>query len=355
MKFVTCQEGCGVSVAGPDTFVRLGEAIAGSATRTAMEGPSQSAWLCGRHVADGLDSFAALGELERCVFFSYRRGFARIEGNLRLSSDVGWGCSHRSGQMLLCCALVRLRLGREWSPATPTARETLCDVVASFADLASAPFSIHALTVAATRLTDKRLGDWLGPSSVSVCLRAVVNARQPGGLRCYLAQDGAVIYRGALPRNGPVLILCPLRLGLDGINPSYIPLLKLVLQCPLCVGIVGGRESSSFYFLGYEGDNVLLLDPHTVQPAFERTDRPMDLESFRASPVRMPFAAIDPSVSVGFVLTSVAQLGELETFLREQTSHLPYTITVEDGTGGVDPPPVVAAPKNDVADDWLLI
>ncbi len=41
--------------------------------------------------------------------------------------------------------------------------------------------------------------------------------------------------------------------------------LAQVLTWPGSVGIVGGRPSSSLYFVGTQGERVLYLDPHDVQ------------------------------------------------------------------------------------------
>jgi Peptidase family C54 len=49
------------------------------------------------------------------------------------------------------------------------------------------------------------------------------------------------------------------------VNPRYVPQLQTVLTWPHSVGIVGGRPSSSLYFVGFQGDNVLFLDPHETQ------------------------------------------------------------------------------------------
>jgi Peptidase family C54 len=49
------------------------------------------------------------------------------------------------------------------------------------------------------------------------------------------------------------------------VNPRYVPQLRTVLTWPHSIGIVGGRPSSSLYFVGFQGDNVLFLDPHETQ------------------------------------------------------------------------------------------
>ena len=44
-----------------------------------------------------------------------------------------------------------------------------------------------------------------------------------------------------------------------------MPQLQEVLQWQQSVGIVGGRPSSSLYFIGHQGPSVLFMDPHEVQ------------------------------------------------------------------------------------------
>ncbi|KAJ7775899.1 hypothetical protein DFH07DRAFT_72723 [Mycena maculata] len=67
--------------------------------------------------------------------------------------------------------------------------------------------------------------------------------------------------------NRPVLLLLGIRLGLDGVNPVYYETIKMLYTFPQSVGIAGGRPSSSYYFLGVQGDGLFYLDPHHSRPA----------------------------------------------------------------------------------------
>lgn len=52
----------------------------------------------------------------------------------------------------------------------------------------------------------------------------------------------------------PLIMLIPLRLGLDNLNLDYVPALKEVFHYPQSLGIIGGRPRSSLYFVGYQGN-----------------------------------------------------------------------------------------------------
>ena len=49
------------------------------------------------------------------------------------------------------------------------------------------------------------------------------------------------------------------------IDQRYVPQLQAVLSWPHSMGIVGGRPSSSLYFVGHLTDQLVFLDPHDSQ------------------------------------------------------------------------------------------
>ena len=63
----------------------------------------------------------------------------------------------------------------------------------------------------------------------------------------------------------PVLMMICLRFGMDKIPSEYFSSIKRVFDLEWCVGAVGGKPRKSLFFCGYQGDNLLYLDPHLVQ------------------------------------------------------------------------------------------
>ena len=61
------------------------------------------------------------------------------------------------------------------------------------------------------------------------------------------------------------LIIVPQRLGLEKVDIGYYPLIKEILGCRLSMGILGGKRASALYFIGYQNDTIITLDPHYTQ------------------------------------------------------------------------------------------
>lgn len=101
-----------------------------------------------------------------------------------------------------------------------------------------------------------------------------------------------------------LLLLMPLRLGEEKFDPKYIPALKEFLRQHTSAGILGGQINRAIYFVGYRGDTLLGLDPHTVfkNPSlvkpFPSTEHLSQIH--RNELFELPFSALDPSLALAF-------------------------------------------------------
>lgn len=310
------------------------------------------------------------------VWMTYRKDFPQLEGT-SLTTDCGWGCMLRSGQMLLAQGLLVHLMPRDWAwpdaqqltdvdfeafrPQSPVravgipipsfashllpnppekslASDTVSRTVQKkrpectrdkqaelihyklltwFGDQPQAPFGVHEL-VEIGKSSGKKAGDWYGPSIVAHIVRkAVAKTSVVHDLAVYVAQD-CTVYKGDVVRlcelsqsqtvHDPsnhswksVIILVPVRLGGEALNPSYIECVKNILKLECCIGIIGGKPKHSLYFVGFQDEHLLYLDPHFCQPVEDLTQLNFSLESFHCTaPKKMPFNRMDPSCTIGF-------------------------------------------------------
>lgn len=338
-------------------------------------------WLLGRLYHD--DDLDALREdFSSRIWLTYRRQFPALDGS-HYTSDCGWGCMLRSGQMLLAQALIRHFLGRDWrwrgdleSQASSHGGDVGLEadlrnqeslhrgIVQWFGDSPSpaCPLSIHQM-VSQGYLTGKRAGDWYGPASVSyilkqILLRATDTHPELDTLRIYVAQDCTVYLEDvrlccstSMDRGSSrptaclepgyemvdvgqwksLVLLIPLRLGSDRLNVCYEACLKGLLSLDQCIGIIGGKPKHSLYFVGWQDDYLIHLDPHHNQDMVDVLASGFSLKSFHCREIRKTSVKrMDPSCCVGFYLRSRSDLDELQHnvqhYLVPPDGHVDYPI-----------------------------
>ncbi|NXQ04483.1 ATG4C protease, partial [Vidua macroura] len=302
------------------------------------------------------------------IWLTYREEFPQIKGSA-LTTDCGWGCTLRTGQMLLAQGLMLHFLGRAWvwpealdmescdseSWTSSTMRKLTASLEASltaerdpkvlarpparrdwdvterrneayhrkiiswFGDSPLAAFGLHQL-IEYGKKSGKMAGDWYGPAVVAHILRkAVEEARDPElqGVTVYVAQDCTVYSSDVIDRQcsfvdsgkagtKAVIILVPVRLGGERTNTDYLEFVKGILSLEYCVGIIGGKPKQSYYFAGFQDDSLIYMDPHYCQSFVDVSIKDFPLESFHCpSPKKMSFKKMDPSCTIGFYCRTV--------------------------------------------------
>ena len=155
----------------------------------------------------------------------------------------------------------------------------------------------------------------------------------------------------------PCIILISARLGGEELNEVYVDSLKMFLEIETCLGIIGGKPKHSLYFVGYQGEKVIYLDPHFCQPTvnvFSNSEKKLsssltqlsasltskhsyddtclttssmssssdfdlfDNSSFHCgNPSKVAFTKLDPSIAIGFYCKTLSDLNELCDLVKE--------------------------------------
>ncbi|XP_011306547.1 cysteine protease ATG4B [Fopius arisanus] len=286
-------------------------------------------WILGRRYNAIKELDIIRRDIRSKLWFTYRKGFVPIGGcSSTFTSDKGWGCMLRCGQMVLAQALVALHLGRDWQWTPQTRDSTYLKILNKFTDKRSTPFSIHQIALMGASSEGKEVGQWFGPNTIAQVLKKLVVYDDWSSLTIHVALDNTLIINDVLRQcrvdsaataeesDGeplrvssqwkPLLLLIPLRLGLSDINPVYINGLKTSFKIPQSLGVIGGKPNLALYFIGCVGDQVIFLDPHTtqrfgcVEQKIEQDEVDLDQTYHCKAASRIPITGIDPSVALCF-------------------------------------------------------
>jgi len=318
-----------MAVCGDETGNNTGPAIntqSDSALSTAeydaIPPTEQICTILGRRYNALGDRQALLHDLESRIWFTYRRAFAPI-GGTGPTSDTGWGCMLRCGQMMLAQALTNRHLSRDWrwQKNFEPRGGAYEGILKLFQDRKDSLYSIHQIAQMG-QSEGKPVGSWFGPNTVAQVIRRLSIYDDWSSLCVYVAMDNTIVvedietlcrrpiphpaedhsspdedsplpslssvivgkdlisssYLNAFfpPSNSssvsswhPLLLIIPLRLGLSEMNPVYKEPLKACLSMKQSVGMIGGTPNHAHYFVGHVGESLFFLDPHTTQAAVD--------------------------------------------------------------------------------------
>nr|CAB3224203.1 cysteine protease ATG4A [Phallusia mammillata] len=306
------------------------------------------------------------------LWFTYRKGFSAI-GGTGPTSDTGWGCMLRCGQMMLAQTLSLLSFQDEWMWSENSEEHPIAykRVLNQFKDVRTSCYSIHQIAQMGVA-EGKEVGQWFGPNTVAQVIKRLSRFDEDTIFSVHVAMDNTVcideieqlcsvgsqspkkcqneagsssVQENAFPVNGetqnesgllteifwkPLLLIIPLRLGLSDINPVYFQHLKECLQWEESVGIVGGKPNHAYYFFGFAEDSLIYLDPHTTQPFVDISNMESTVlndDTYHcATPGKMLLTQLDPSLALGFVCKtrdSFEQLCQRAKSFQKSPSALP--------------------------------
>ncbi|KAH0519030.1 Cysteine protease ATG4A [Microtus ochrogaster] len=142
----------------------------------------------------------------------------------------------------------------------------------------------------------KSIGEWFGPNTVAQVLKKLALFDEWNSLAVYVSMDNTVVIEdikkmccvlpvGAdtadesppasltasnqckgpstmCPAWKPLLLIVPLRLGINQINPVYIEAFKECFKMPQSLGALGGKPNNAYYFIGFLGKKGWIASCH---------------------------------------------------------------------------------------------
>uniref|UniRef100_A0A673IN25 Cysteine protease n=1 Tax=Sinocyclocheilus rhinocerous TaxID=307959 RepID=A0A673IN25_9TELE len=153
---------------------------------------SEPVWILGKQFSALTEKDEILADVTSRLWFTYRKNFQPI-GGTGPTSDTGWGCMLRCGQMILGQALICRHLGRDWrwSPGQRQRAEYI-NILNAFIDKKDSYYSIHQIAQMGVG-EGKSIGQWYGPNTVAQVLKKLAVFDSWSRLAVHVAMDNTVV------------------------------------------------------------------------------------------------------------------------------------------------------------------
>ena len=286
-------------------------------------------------------------KLPWCTYRSHFRPITRLEAGKVgkvYTSDQGWGCTLRVGQMVLLAALSK-HLGIPYSENRFMYAAMICE------NLENSGFSLHNLVEIGRKYLRRTPGDWCSAGTVSHILHYIIRETEffPD-FTVSVAMDGAIFRDEVLAEiakrpvdslkcdcdpgttfcpscakqlwKGSLLLLVPLMPGRECIDPAFHEAIRFFLYQPQSLGMMGGMGKSAVYVVGYQDDLLMYLDPHYVQrSARDEEDLLMHLDTYQAHSIGLlKLEEASSSLALAFWLDSFDSFLSLLTSISTHRS-----------------------------------
>ena len=238
------------------------------------------------------------------------------------TTDIGWGCMIRTGQSLLGNAIQDANFGRNINfNDDKNVDETVLlnrdEIISWFEDNDEAPFSLHNFVKKGSEFSNMMPGQWFGPAATSTSIKELIEDFPQCGINeCIISVSSGDIFQDTVEKifekkeDSKILFLLGVKLGLTSMNIEYADDIFTLLSNKYTVGIAGGRPSSSLYFFGYQGNELLYFDPHYPQPCLEQTTHATCTSTDYG---RLKVTDIDPSMLIGILIDGIDNWNEFKS------------------------------------------
>lgn len=249
------------------------------------------------------------------LIFTYRSNFPKIRKTY-ITNDIGWGCTIRSGQMLIGNTLIRKKFGLDWIYNKSIISDEYLKIIYEFQDNYNGNYSFHNI-ISHYDFIGKNPGEWIGPYSFCKILEKISKNLEKSKIYYYNFVDSEFNLDTIRESESDIsyLITFPVRLGLKEINNMYYDNLKYLIKLKYFNGIIGGTNNASYFFTGlYMNTNLIYFDPHNVNNYnFEQN---IENEYHTTDINYLEIENLSPTFSISFYCNNYKDLLELKENLE---------------------------------------
>lgn len=257
--------------------------------------------------------------LKLCIFLSYKTNFPSLSNNSSINSDIGWGCTIRSAQMLLANTILCHLLQTQDKIIAPEKIEHIkFKILQDFNDNKNCVFSLHTFVKYYPQI-EKNICEWCGPCSICKLLEYI----SPNIVKKYnmvllhnYDKSKIELYKFT---NSCFMVLFSMRIALRSINADSEKELFKIMRFPQFIGIIGGSGQSSYFFTGYSKnmqgkEELLYLDPHICQ----QYNKKLEISQYVTQNIKsISVQKISPSLAIGFYCQNYMELEQLYQMLQD--------------------------------------
>ena len=245
------------------------------------------------------------------IYITYRSNFTKI-ADTDLVSDIGWGCTIRSGQMLLANTFIRHHLKMlDYKSRMKHLPKCYYNILSYFRDSPKNIFSIHRFVEKYSKY-DKTPGDWIGPFTIAKMFEDFSSTIYELASIKYIIANNSNLDTSLIHLEEPTayMVTIPIRLAVDKIDEEYYENIIYITKCPQFMGILGGENNKSYYFIGSQDNLLVYLDPHKTH---KYQDSELDLSSYESDTIQhLSLENLSPTLTICFYIESNQDLLVLE-------------------------------------------
>lgn len=259
-------------------------------------------------LGETVDDSQIIPFVNKLHFACYRFGFKNIQ---EYTDDCGWGCTIRSFQSMLA---------------------NVFNDASTIKDDSESLFSLHNILSKGYKY-GYAPGQWFSPSVTSRCIEDClandVNNNETNLAFHIISNTYQSKIKSTTVNSTKKLVLVNTRLGPNKIPKEMHQSITRFFSDKRCKGIVGGKTSSSYFFLGYKENSTELVyfDPHEVR-SFKDSHFPKQ-KSLKI----LKLEKMDPSMTFCFQIMSTEDISKLKNDYKDIFETIQYIEPDEENDG----------------------